>query len=254
MVSSLFPGPCSEGQNSNSDCPVRSPAEREGRVRILHQRADDMAGREGADVGIMSRTAAGLRQGHACHSQTQGQWEDKPHCYWSCTVIHAVSVRASLSLTYHSKPRQILCYFVFFFIKEVAWTVILFIQFEYWTLYCSNVKGGAVAQSVTAKLLALGYCFEDWQFETAKERKRTRNWFFFSLFYGGRGSSVGRARDSWWGGPGFDSRCGRPLPTGWVGVSIMWPAETEVMVSQLCLNMWQHVKLSDALSWGPSAI
>ena len=52
---------------------------------------------------------------------------------------------------------------------------------------------------------------------------------------GGRGSSVGRARDSWWGGPGFDSRCGRSLPTGWVGVSIMWPAETEVMVSQLCL-------------------
>ena len=24
-------------------------------------------------------------------------------------------------------------------------------------------------------------------------------------------------------------------PTGWVGVSIMWPTETEVMVSQLCL-------------------
>ena len=43
------------------------------------------------------------------------------------------------------------------------------------------------------------------------------------------------AQDSWWEGPGFDSRCGRPLPTGWVGVSIMWPAETEVMVSQLCL-------------------
>ena len=38
---------------------------------------------------------------------------------------------------------------------------------------------------------------------------------------GGGGSSVGRARDSWSGGPGFDSRCGRPLPTGWVGVSIM---------------------------------
>ena len=48
---------------------------------------------------------------------------------------------------------------------------------------------------------------------------------------GGRGSSVGRARDSWWGDPGFDPRCGRPLPTGWVGDSIMWPAETEVMVS-----------------------
>ena len=49
------------------------------------------------------------------------------------------------------------------------------------------------------------------------------------------GSSVGRARDFWWGGPGFDSRCDRQLPTGWVGVSIMWPAEIEAMVSQLCL-------------------
>ena len=39
--------------------------------------------------------------------------------------------------------------------------------------------------------------------------------------FGGRGSSVGRARDSWSGGPGFDPRCGRPHPTGWVGVSIM---------------------------------
>ena len=35
--------------------------------------------------------------------------------------------------------------------------------------------------------------------------------------------------------PGSIPDCGRPLPTGWVGVSIMWPAETEVMVSQLCL-------------------
>ena len=42
-----------------------------------------------------------------------------------------------------------------------------------------------------------------------------------STMRGGRGSSVGRARDSWLGGPGFDPRCGRPLPTGWVGVSIM---------------------------------
>ena len=49
----------------------------------------------------------------------------------------------------------------------------------------------------------------------------------------GRISSVGRARDS--GGPWFDPRCSRPLPTGWVGVSIMWPAETEVMCSPLCL-------------------
>ena len=52
---------------------------------------------------------------------------------------------------------------------------------------------------------------------------------------GGRGSSVGRARDSWSGGPGLDPRCGHPLPTSWVGVSIMCPAEIEVMVSQLCL-------------------
>ena len=29
--------------------------------------------------------------------------------------------------------------------------------------------------------------------------------------------------------------CDRPLPTGWVGVSIMGPAETEVMVSPLGL-------------------
>ena len=56
-----------------------------------------------------------------------------------------------------------------------------------------------------------------------------------STLLGGRGSSVDRARDSWSGGPGLDPRCGRPLPTGWVGVSILWPTETEVMVSQLCL-------------------
>ena len=52
---------------------------------------------------------------------------------------------------------------------------------------------------------------------------------------GDGGSSNGRARNSWWGGPGFDLPYGRPLPTGWVGVSIMWLAETEVMVSPLCL-------------------
>ena len=52
---------------------------------------------------------------------------------------------------------------------------------------------------------------------------------------GGLGSSVGRACDSCSGGPGCDPRCGRLLPTGWVGVSIIWPAETEVMVSPLCL-------------------
>ena len=36
------------------------------------------------------------------------------------------------------------------------------------------------------------------------------------------GSSVGRVRNSWRDGPGFDSRYGRPLPTGWVGVSIKY--------------------------------
>ena len=63
---------------------------------------------------------------------------------------------------------------------------------------------------------------------------------------GGGDSSVGRARDSWWVGPEFDSLCGCPIPTGCVGVSIIWPAEAEFMVSQLSLSrVWQHVKLSD---------
>ena len=37
---------------------------------------------------------------------------------------------------------------------------------------------------------------------------------------GGVAQSVERATPGE-GGPGFDFRCGRPLPTGWVGVSIM---------------------------------
>ena len=51
----------------------------------------------------------------------------------------------------------------------------------------------------------------------------------------GRGSSVGRARDPRWGGLGFDPRSDRPLSIGWVGANIMWLAETEVIVSPLCL-------------------
>ena len=47
------------------------------------------------------------------------------------------------------------------------------------------------------------------------------------------------------GGPGFDPRCGHPLPTGWVGVSIMWPSETEVNGLPALSREWQHVKLSD---------
>ena len=50
-----------------------------------------------------------------------------------------------------------------------------------------------------------------------------------------RQTSNNNCETHWSGGPGFDPRYGRPLPTGWVGVSIMWPAETEVMVSPLCL-------------------
>ena len=46
---------------------------------------------------------------------------------------------------------------------------------------------------------------------------------FFSstCFFRRHGSYVGRARDSWSGGRGFDPRSGHQLPTGWVGVSIM---------------------------------
>ena len=43
------------------------------------------------------------------------------------------------------------------------------------------------------------------------------------------------ARDFWCGGYEFDPRCGRPLPTGRVGVNIMWLAEIEVTVSPLRL-------------------
>ena len=72
----------------------------------------------------------------------------------------------------------------------------------------------------------------------------------FSQKNGGRGSSVGRAHDSCWGGPGFNVCCGITFPTGWVGHSIMWPAETEVMVppppSPALSRVWQHIKLSDA--------
>ena len=61
----------------------------------------------------------------------------------------------------------------------------------------------------------------------------THRWNFLTLPVDrGWGSSVGRERDSWRGGRRFDSHCGRPLPNGWVGVSILWPAETEVMVSR----------------------
>ena len=62
---------------------------------------------------------------------------------------------------------------------------------------------------------------------------------------GGRGSSVGRTRDSWSGGPRFDPRCGRLLPTGWVGVSIMWPAETEVIVSHRALPQYSLIVEED---------
>ena len=48
-----------------------------------------------------------------------------------------------------------------------------------------------------------------------------RNRFLVLQMAGGCSSSVSRALDSWQGGRGLDpcSRC--PLPTGWVGISIM---------------------------------
>ena len=57
------------------------------------------------------------------------------------------------------------------------------------------------------------------------------------LASGGRGSAVGRARLLVRKVMDLDPRSGRPLPTGWVGVIIMWPAEAEVMVSPLCLRV-----------------
>ena len=40
---------------------------------------------------------------------------------------------------------------------------------------------------------------------------------------------------TWSGGLGFIPCTGSPVPNGWDDDSIMWPAETEVMVSLLCL-------------------
>ena len=57
----------------------------------------------------------------------------------------------------------------------------------------------------------------------------------FSRWKRERSSSVVTACNSWWGGCGFDPLSVCPLPTGWVGVSIMWLAETEVTVSPLWL-------------------
>ena len=47
----------------------------------------------------------------------------------------------------------------------------------------------------------------------------------------------------------MDPRCDHLLPTGWVGASLVRPAETEFMVSQLCLVCGKHVKLSDVSLW-----
>ena len=70
---------------------------------------------------------------------------------------------------------------------------------------------------------------------------------------GGGGSSGGRARDSLWGGRGFDSFCGRPLPIGWVGVSIMRPAETWPW-SPRSVSSVAARKIVRHQSWDPSAI
>ena len=53
--------------------------------------------------------------------------------------------------------------------------------------------------------------------------------------------------------PGFDPRSGRLRSTGRVGVSIMWPAETEFMVSPLYLCVAAR-KIVRRQSWNSSAI
>ena len=53
-------------------------------------------------------------------------------------------------------------------------------------------------------------------------------------------NTCSRPRDSWWGSPGFYPRCGCPPSTGLLGVSIMWPAETEVTVS--LSRVWQRLQ------------
>ena len=52
-----------------------------------------------------------------------------------------------------------------------------------------------------------------------------------------RCNSFGRERAFSSGGHGFDPGYGRPLPTDWVGINAMWPAQTEDMVSPLCFDM-----------------
>ena len=53
-------------------------------------------------------------------------------------------------------------------------------------------------------------------------------------------SSASRARDSCSEGHGLNLHSRRPLCAGWVGVSIMRPAESEVMVSPLFLFVAAH--------------
>ena len=66
---------------------------------------------------------------------------------------------------------------------------------------------------------------------------------------GGCDNAVGRARDSWWGGPGFDSRCGHKLPPGWVFGSNMLPGWDRGHGLPAPSRVWRHVKLS-AVSLG----
>ena len=66
----------------------------------------------------------------------------------------------------------------------------------------------------------------------------------------GGGSSVSRVRDFWSGDRGFDPGFGRPIPTGWVGISIMRQTGTEVMVSPLYLCVAAR-KIVRRQSWNP---
>ena len=61
-----------------------------------------------------------------------------------------------------------------------------------------------------------------------------------SILSPGKGGVVAQllGRNFWSGGCGFDPCSSCLLPTGWVGVSNMWPAETEVMVSLRSVFVW----------------